>query len=156
MDYKQSPHLIEVFDFDILHMELNTPLFILALVLVVMFFLHRLLFRPVLRTLDNRAQTMGSLEEAAAKQHEQTRGLVEDYERQLADVRANVAQVRHEGAREAQQQMSVILEQARSEAQQELERAMGELEGEVQQARQELTAAAERLAEQATNRILQA
>ena len=41
MDYKASPHLVRIFDFDVLHMELNTPLYILALVLVVMFLLNR-------------------------------------------------------------------------------------------------------------------
>ena len=50
MNFRDSEYLIPIFDFDILNMQLNTPLFILALVLLVMFLMNRLLFQPVLRT----------------------------------------------------------------------------------------------------------
>ena len=56
MNFRDSDHLIPIFDFDILNMQLNTPLFILALVLFVMFFMNKLLFQPVLKALSVRAR----------------------------------------------------------------------------------------------------
>jgi F-type H+-transporting ATPase subunit b len=156
MNYKDSPHLIEVFDFDILHMELNTPLFIFVLVLVVMFFMNRLLFRPVLRTLDNRARHRKALGEAAAGHRVEIARLTEDYEARLSDVRAEVARLRAEGAHRAQQEVSALLEQARQAAQADLQAALADLGKQREQARRELDDASRRLAEQTTNRILHA
>jgi F-type H+-transporting ATPase subunit b len=156
MNYKASPHLIEIFDFDILHMELNTALYILVLVLVVMYFLNRLLFRPVLRTLDNRAALRESLDKAAGAHRDEVASLGKDYEARLADVRAEVAQVRQESSRQTQSDVDGILSQARKAAQQDFEAAMGDLHQQVEAAKRELGDASRRLAEQTTNRILRA
>lgn len=156
MNYKDSPHLVEVFDFDVLHMELNTPLYILVLVVVVLFFLNKLLFKPVLRTLDRRAQLADSLLATARGHREAIERLAQDYEAKLANVREEVARVRQEAMREAQAEVSTLLEQARADAQAEFQAAMTELQNEVQQARTSLGDASRRLAEQTTNRILQA
>jgi F-type H+-transporting ATPase subunit b len=156
MDYKASPHLIRIFDLDLLHIELNTALFVLALVLVLMVALNRLLFRPVLRTLDNRVKLVKSLQEAAAGQREQMDVLAKQYEARLAAVRAEVARVRQESSRETVAQVEVILGQARKEAQADLQAALTDLNAQVQAAKQELGEAARRLADQTTQRILQA
>jgi F-type H+-transporting ATPase subunit b len=156
MDYKASPHLIEIFDFDILHMELNTALYILVLVLVVMFLLNRLLFQPVLRTLDNRSRLMTSLSEAAQSHRAEIARLNEDYEARLADVRAEVARLRQETSRQTHAEVDGILGQARKEAQADFQAAMDDLRQQVEAAKRELSDASQRLAEQTTNRILQA
>lgn len=156
MNYTQSPHLIRVFDFDVLHMELNTVLYIFVLVLVVMFLLNKLLFRPVLRTLESRARLMTELEQAQQGHREQMERLAEDYEARLADVRAEVARVRQESGRETQGEVTAILERARQEAQSEFQAAMDDLRQQIDQARQELGEASRALAEQTTHRILQA
>jgi F-type H+-transporting ATPase subunit b len=156
MDYKASPHLIEIFDFDILHMELNTALYILVLVLVVMYFLNRLLFRPVLRTLDNRAKLRESLEEAAKAHRDEIARLTQDYEARLAEVLAEVARVRQESSRQSHGEVDAILSRAREEAQADYQAAMEDLRLQVEAAKRELGDASRRLAEQTTNRILQA
>lgn len=156
MNYKDSPHLIEVFDYDILHMQLNTPLFILVLVLVVMFLMNKWLFKPVLRTLDNRAALVKSLQDSAADHRAEIDRLMVEYEADLAKVRSEVAQVRQDGARETQQQVGAILEEARTAARGEFDSAMADLQGEVEGVKQELSAQTEKLAEQLTNRIYSA
>ncbi len=156
MDYTQSSHLVRFFDFGVLHMELNTPLYIFVLVLVVMFFLNKWLFRPVLRTLDNRERTMESLAEAAMNARGEFARLAEDYEDSLAQVRTEVAQVRAEQNRLAQQEVAAILEDSRTQARAEFDAAMGELEGEVAQAKAGLAASSRHLAEQVTNRVVSA
>ena len=156
MDYKASPHFIEIFDFDILHMDVNTALYILVLVLVVMFILNRLLFRPVIRTLDNRSRLMASLDEAAQNHRAEMARVTEDYEARLAEVRAEVARLRQETSRQTHAEMDAILGEARKEAQADFQTAMDDLRQQVEAAKRELSEASQRLAEQTTNRILQA
>ena len=156
MSFRDSEYLIPIFDFDILNMQLNTPLFIFALVLVVMFFMNRLLFQPVLRTLESRKSYLSGLGEGVAAQREEIGRQTADYGQKLEMVRGEVAQVRQEARKETQEAVEGILHSARQEADAELRRALSELEKEVEQARGELQQAAQGLAEKATDRILNA
>lgn len=156
MDYKDSPYLIKVFDFDILHMELNTVLFTFVLVMVVMFFLNKWLFQPVLRTLDNRTALMKTLGEAVESHRGDIGRLTEEYEANLAKVREEVARVRQESQRKAQGEVTSIMEEARREAQSDFESSMTELRGEVENARKELGSQTRQLAEQLAGKIMPA
>lgn len=154
MNFRDSEYLIPIFDFDILNMQLNTPLFIFALVLVVMFLMNRLLFRPVLNTLESRESYLGGLSDAAAGQRGEIQHLGEDYEQKLEQVRGEVAQLRQEARKETQQVLDAILDSARQQAGAELRQALSELDREVEQAKGELRQAAQGLAEKAANQIL--
>ncbi len=155
MDYESSPYLIRIFDFDLLHLELNTPLFILALVLVVMASLHKLLFQPVLRTLENRQAHREALSEGVESHRAEIARLSGDYEADLANVRTEVARARAEHHREAQEQVERVLSQARSEAQADFEQAMADLRAQVDSASGELRAASRGLADQISQRLIQ-
>ena len=156
MDYKASEYLITLFDFNIVHMELNTALFVFVLVLIVMFSLNRLLFRPVLRTLDNRKAHTDQLAENALKDRQEIERLIETYTESLERVRGEVAQVRSETRKETQQAVEAILGKARAEAQAELQQALAELEREVSETREALQRSARELSDQAAKRILAA
>ena len=147
---------ISIFDFDLLHLQLNTPLFMLALVLVVMFALNKLLFQPVLRTLEERKTYLDGLGATAGEQREAIARLADSYEADLEKVRDKVAQVRAEARKETQEQIDAAIHHARQQAGQELSAALAELEGEVRQAREALGPAARDLAEKTANRILSA
>ena len=90
MNFRDSDHLIPIFDFDILNMQLNTPLFILALVLFVMFFMNKLLFQPVLKALEERESYLSGLSEGAAGQRAEFQRLTEEYELTHQEVAARV------------------------------------------------------------------
>lgn len=154
MDYQQSPYLIEIFDFQLLHMELNTPLFMLVVVLVVVYFMNRWLFRPVMRTLDNRDGLLAQLQQSAEASRGEVRRMSEQYEQDLQRVRAEVSQVRGEAHAQAQREVAEIVGQARQQGRDEHAQAMRDMEGQVEQVRAELGEQARTLAEQATNRIL--
>jgi len=156
MNFKESPHLIDLFDFDVLHMQLNTPVFVLVLVLVVMFFMHRWLFRPVLETLHARGDNLRELRRQTEAGREQVARLTAEYEQHLAKAREDVAAVRAEARRDAQQAVGAILERARREAEGELGGALDELRREVEQTAATLHQQAQGLAERVTNRILNA
>jgi len=154
MDFKQSPYLVKIFDFDVLHVELNTPLFIFALVLIVMFFMNKLLFKPVLRTLINRETYLNDLANRTNSHKESFHALSGEYEKNLDNVRAEVAQARAEGQRETQAAVNAILEEARNQARQDLEKALAELQAETEAARTELSAAANKLAGDVVERVV--
>ena len=156
MNFRDSDHLIPIFDFDILNMQLNTPLFILALVLCVMFFMNRLLFQPVLKALEERGSYLAGLSEGAAGQKAEFQRLTEEYEQKLDKVKEEVASVRQEARKEAQEAIDGILYKARQEADAELRQALSELDREVEQAKSDLQQAAGGLAEKAANQILNA
>ena len=145
---------IKVFDFGLLHMEVNTPLFILALVLMVMLALNFLLFRPVLRSLDNRKAQADAQNSAAEGAAAEIARLADQYEADLTRMRAEVAQVRQEGHQTAQAEVSQILSQARDAAQADFEATMGELRQQIGEAGAELEAAATGLAEQISQRLV--
>jgi F-type H+-transporting ATPase subunit b len=155
MDYTQSEYLVPIFDYGVLHLELNTALFILFLFLIAMFLLNRLLFRPVLRTLDQRAALVNGIrEDNARKQHEIAR-LTEEYEARMEEIRSEIDQFRQKARRESGRQAEAILTQARRDAEERLGRSMGELEREIARLRAEVLRGAGTLAEQITVRILE-
>lgn len=171
IDFLCSSHLVEIFNIQQpkcqdgvllnksgvgFHMELNSTLYLVVLAFVLMFLMNKLLFKPVLRTFVNRAKLLGELRESTARRREEMGELTRDYETKLAEVRAEVARVRAEGMRETQKEVGAILEQAHAEAQAAYQAALGDLQAQIDGARQELGSASQRLAEQTTNRILQA
>lgn len=155
-NYRESEYFYELFNFGLLHLNLNTALFILVLVLVVMFFLNRLLFRPVLRTLDNRAARLGSQSEAAEKDRLAVSALTTQYETDLVRVRNEVAQVRQESHQKTHAEVARILSEARTAAKADLDAALGELHTQTEAARVELEAATEGLATKISQRLVNA
>ena len=156
MNFRDSEHLIPIFDFDLLNLQLNTPLFVFAVVLVVMFCMNKLLFQPVLRTLEERRSYLNGLIETAQANREGIEKLAETYEENLEKVRAEVAQVRADARRENQEAIGAVLYKARQEADQEFRAALAELEKEVARAREALARTARDLAEKTANQVLSA
>ena len=155
MDYTTSEHLIPVFDFGVLHLELNTALFVFALVLIVMFAMNRLLFKPVLRSIDKREALLGELQAQVQARREESEKLDADYHARMAEVREEVNRYRQETRRKAQQEVDAILAEAREVAAKELETALAQLHQEVAQIRGELTAGLEGFAEKITTKVLE-
>lgn len=156
MDYRASPFYKSIFDFGILNLDLNTPLFILVLVLIVMFCLNKLLFQPVLATLERRATLLSDLAKQAEANKAEVERLTQAYEADLARARAEVATVRQLAHVEAERASDDILKRAREAADSTLDRAMTDLRGDIQRARAELAKSAEKLAAATANRVLTA
>lgn len=154
MDFRQ--HAFQIFDFQLLHLQLNTPLFILALVLILMVSMHWLLFRPVLRTLDGRQRELERIAGDTEREKGKLAGLLEQYKRDLDRVRGEVERVRQQGHAAAQQAQEQVLEQARQDAARHLQDALAELQEDVKQARGTLGRVATTLAERTTQRMLSA
>jgi len=154
MDYRQ--HAFEVFDFQILHLQLNTPLFIFVLLLIVMLALNYLLFRPILRTLDGRQAEYERLAKQAESQRAELAALTEQYKRDLDRVRGEVEVVRQQAHAASQKAQGEVLEKARKDAEAALQTALAELKTDVDAARKSLGRTARQLAEQTAERVLTA
>jgi len=154
MDYRASEYLVPIFDFDVLHLQLNTPIYIFVLVVIVMFFLNKFLFQPVLNTLDTRKAYLNGLQETVEKQQAEIADLTEQYETKLEAAKNEVAELRKEARKSTQDSIDAILSKARQEADTDLQAALGELSKDVETARQALADSAKTLAEQTTTRIL--
>ncbi|HEX7128134.1 MAG TPA: ATP synthase F0 subunit B [Thermodesulfobacteriota bacterium] len=127
---------------------------ILVTFLVLMAFLNAVLFRPMLRYLDEReAKTHGAVDEAKALEEEAARAL-EAYEARLSAARSE-AQVETAAARKrASDEEQAILERAREDA----ARRIGEIERDVaaatEQARSVLGAQAREMARAIAEKVL--
>jgi len=154
MDYRQ--HAFQVFDYQVLHLQLNTPLFVLALILVVMLCVNLLLFRPVLRTLDGRRGELDRLAKVTAAEKAEIAALMERYKRDLDRVRGEVETVRQQAHTASQKTQERVLEQARQDADKELQSALAVLRDEMAQARAQREHAVRQLATQTADRMLSA
>lgn len=154
MDYRASEFYKNIFDFDILFLDANTPIYIFVLVLILMFALNTLLFKPIFRTLDNRKAHAESLRKQIEGHETDITALTASYNERLEEVKADVNRLRQDSRADSQKTIESILDRARREADAEFSAAMEELQTEVQQAKEELAQRAVGLAEGAANRIL--
>lgn len=147
MDYRDSPYLIEVFDFDLLHMQLNTPLFILVLVLAVMFFMNRWLFRPLLETLERRQERVEALHRSVDTQRAEAERLAAQRARQLAAQQAELLAAQQAALRAATEEAARVQNAARKAAQRELEQSRLAIQADLQRAREQAPTLAAQLAQ---------
>jgi F-type H+-transporting ATPase subunit b len=154
MNYRASEHLIPIFDYGVLHLELNTALFILVLFLVVMFALNWLLFKPVLRTLDGRAALLAGIQTDNARKEQEIAKLTREYETRMAQIRDEIDRLRQDSRRESAKAAEGIVSAARQAAEQKMSSVLAELQREVARVRAEALAGAKSLAAEITRRVL--
>ena len=99
MDFKQA--IIENawggfnMDYGLLHLQLATPLTVLAFILLMIFLLNKLFFQPVLRTLDQRKENIqGSMKQSERLSKELER-MQSDFQHKLDETRKNVMEIQH-------------------------------------------------------------
>ena len=105
MDFKQA--IIEnawgdfSMDYGLLHLQLATPLTVLVFILIMIFLLNKLLFQPVLRTLDQRKESIqGSIKQSERLSKELER-MQMDFQQKLDETRKNVMDIHHSTRDEA-------------------------------------------------------
>ncbi|MDH4120944.1 MAG: ATP synthase F0 subunit B [Deltaproteobacteria bacterium] len=154
MNYLDSPHLIRVFDFGALHLELNTPVFLFVLIMVVMFLLNALLFRPVMRSVENRTKHLDQTKTGIAENQKTIQRLQEEFQAKLSKVKADIAQIRMEARRKTQMETEGILKEAKKTAEDELRKALDTMNQEVGSVRKELLDRSGALAKQVATQVL--
>ncbi len=106
--------------------------------LLLVFLLHRLLYRPVLNMLDQRKERIREGQEAAQQARTEAEQLRAEYERQLEESRAHARKIIEDATAAAERLREESVANAQQEAQRILERGQEELRAEVAHARREL------------------
>ena len=106
--------------------------------LILVFLLHRILYRPVLNILDQRKERIREGQEAAERARTEAEQLRQEYEQQLEESRAHARKIIDDAAAAAERLRDESVVNAQQEAQRILDRARDELRAETEHARREL------------------
>jgi len=136
-------------------MEFDKTLLIqFANILVLMIVFHFFLFKPVLRVLDKRQKTIGSLFGKVEETKAETVGLEKSYEEQSKEKKKPILEYRDSAMSEAHSVSTGIIEKARKDLSDELTRVKSQIEGESKKVRDALMADVEKLANEAAEKLL--
>ena len=135
MDFKQA--IIEnawggfSVDYGLLHLQLATPFAVLIVLFIMIYALNKLLFQPVLRTLDNRTNAIAKSEQTVIQVSEEVESLKQDFQKKLDAVRMEALHLRNTGHEEGLAERESMILEERKALENEIEKNIAELEGEI-------------------------
>ena len=135
MDFKQA--IIEnawggfSVDYGLLHLQLATPFAVLIVLFIMIYALNKLLFQPVLRTLDNRTDAIAKSEQTVIQVSEEVESLKQEFQKKLDAVRMEALHLRNTGHEEGLAERESMILEERKALENEIEKNIAELEGEI-------------------------
>ena len=135
MDFKQA--IIEnawggiSVDYGMLHLQLATPAAVLIIIFIMIFTLNKLLFQPVIRTLDNRKEVIAKSQKRVNQVEVEVEHLKKDFQQKLNAVRAEVLNIRNVGHEKGMTSRESLILKERRTLQKEFERNFDELSKEI-------------------------
>ena len=135
MDFKQA--IIEnawggfSIDYGLLHLQLATPFAVLIVLFIMIYALNKLLFQPVLRTLDNRTDAIAKSEQTVIQVGEEVESLKQEFQKKLDAVRMEALHLRNTGHEEGLAEREAMILEERKALENEIEKNISELEGEI-------------------------
>ena len=121
---------------------------------LLIFPLNGLLFQPIFRALDARAERIAGARARSVQLENEADEVLERYETAVRGARVEAEAGRQAQLGQAREEQAALTAQARSEAEAELERARADLGRSLEDARATLRAAADDLATQAAEQVL--
>jgi F-type H+-transporting ATPase subunit b len=121
---------------------------------LLIFPLNELIFKPIFRSLDERAARISGARERSAQLQSQADSVLERYEAAIREARDESEQARQGQLAQAREEQATLTGQARGEAEGDLERARADLGRSLEDARATLRASAEDLAQAAAEQVL--
>lgn len=121
---------------------------------VLIFPLNALLFQPIFRALDARAERIEGARARSTQLENEADEVLERYETAVRGARIDAETARQAQLGEAREEQAALTAQARSNAEAELERTRAELARSLDDARATLRSAADDLATQAAEQVL--
>ena len=127
---------------------------VIFFVLLLTFVLNRLLFKPLLRVIEERQRAVTSARELAERSaHEATRATAE-FDRKTGEARSELYRQMDEMRRTALDERAAIMNRTRAEAESEIAAASAKLQAEAEDAQRRLSTDAEALGAAVAERIL--
>ena len=136
MDFKQA--IIEnawagiSIDYGMLHLQLATPAAVLLVILFMIVILNKLMFKPILRTLDNRKEIIEKSQKNLLITNEEIEMLEKEFKKKMNGIRSEVLHLRNEGHEEGINKRELIITEKRTELHKELEKSLYELNDEIE------------------------
>ena len=135
MDFKQA--IIEnawggfSVDYGLLNLQLATPFTVLVVLFIMIYTLNKLLFQPVLRTLDNLTDAIAKSEQTVIQVSEEVESLKQDFQKKLDAVRMEALHLRNTGHEEGLAERESMILEERKTLENEIEKNIAELEEEI-------------------------
>ncbi len=123
-------------------------------VLILMVVLNSILFKPIRRHLEEREAKMAAIEADAEKYERNAQELVANYDRKLAEARAQGKSELEKLKGEAREEERQLLEAAQKEAEAKKSELMSELSGQISAVKKELDAQSEAFAVEIAQKLL--
>ncbi len=123
-------------------------------VLILMVVLNSILYKPIRRQLAERAEKMAAIAADAEKFERNAQELVANYDRKLAEARADGKSELEKLKGEAREEERQLMEAAQKEAEAKKNQLMSELSGQISAARKELEAQSEAFAVEIAQKLL--
>ena len=142
MDFKQA--IIEnawggfSVDYGLLHLQLATPFAVLIVLFIMIYALNKLLFQPVLRTLDNRTDAIAKSEQTVIQVSEEVESLKQEFQKKLDAVRMEALHLRNTGHEEGLAERESMILEERKALENEIEKNIAELEGEIKSTKKKI------------------
>jgi F-type H+-transporting ATPase subunit b len=127
---------------------------VIFFVLLLTALLNRLLFKPVLRVMEERERAIRSARELAERSANEARLASLEFEKKTAEARAELYRQMDEMRRAAMNERAEIMSRTRAEAESEIAAATAKLTAEAEEARRRLGAEADALGAAVAERIL--
>jgi F-type H+-transporting ATPase subunit b len=123
-------------------------------VLLLTVILERLLFKPLLRVMEERQRAIRSARELAERSASEARAAAAEFDRKTGEARAELYRQMDDMRRTALDERAAILSKTRAEAEAEIAAASAKLHAEAEEARRRLSAEADSLGAAIAERIL--
>jgi F-type H+-transporting ATPase subunit b len=129
-------------------------IWVIFFVLLLTIVLERLLFKPLLRVMEERARAIRSARELAERSASEARAAAAEFDRKTVEARAELYKQMDDMRRTAMDERTAIMTRTRAEAEAEIAAASAKLQTEAEEARRRLSDEAETLGAAIAERIL--
>ena len=118
-------------DYGLLHLQLATPFAVMIVLFIMIYSLNKLLFQPVLRTLDNRSDAITKSQQSVIQVTEEVESLKQEFQQKLDALRTEALHIRNSAHEESIVERESLILEERQTLENELEKNIAELEREI-------------------------
>ena len=141
-------------DYGLLHAQLGTPIVTAIIIFIMVLVLNKLLFQPVLRTLDNRKKIIHDSQQTVETTRDHIEKLRQEYDKQLEVARTEINRLYLTSRQDAQKKKDQFLVEARQAADTEMAKGQQALNKEIGAAKNQLQPMISNLAGLTVTRLL--
>ena len=120
-------------DYGLLHLQLATPFAVMIVLFIMIYALNKLLFQPVLRTLDKRSEAIAKSQQSVIQVSEEVESLKQEFQQKLDAIRTEALHIRNTAHEESLAERESMILEERQTLQNELEKNIAELKEKLSQ-----------------------